>query len=71
MRQSCRLQGTHVGVIKSGDQYLFLASLVGLVLSTTTLLPDNNASLQAETHFCHVPRISYRTKIITLPTIIL
>lgn len=44
------------------DQYLFLTSLVGLVLSTTILLPRDKASLQADTHFCHVPRLSYGGK---------
>jgi len=39
-------------------KYLFLTSIVGLVLSITTLLARDSASLQADTHFCHEPRLS-------------
>ncbi len=43
------------------DHYRFLASISGLVLSTTTLLPCASAFLVASTHFCHEPMVSCNT----------
>ena len=40
--------------------HLFRDSASGLVLSITTLLPSFTAALVADTHFCHVFKVSWQ-----------